>query len=205
MNARTWALCALLAIGAGPATIAAPPRAASLPGDSVYRMPLELTDHHARTWDWRTKRGQPQVVAMFYTSCPYVCPLIIDGAKAIERGIPAAQRPQLGFLLISLDPRHDTPDALADVARKRGLHPARWSLASPQPDKVRSAAGVLGVRYRELDDGNFNHTSALVLLDTEGRIVASTTRFGGRPDPEFMAAVRSLLVPAKASPPGAAR
>jgi protein SCO1/2 len=41
-----------------------------------------------------------------------------------------------------------------------------------------------------LANGDFNHTSALVLLDAEGRIVARTEKIGSVPDPEFVAAVR---------------
>ena len=58
---------------------------------------------------------------------------------------------------------------------------------------MRAAAGVLGIRYRELADGEFNHTSELVLLDAEGRIVARTDQVGTRPDPRFLAATRALL------------
>jgi protein SCO1/2 len=49
------------------------------------------------------------------------------------------------------------------------------------------------VRYRALADGEFNHTSALVLLDGEGRVVARTEKIGSVPDPEFLAEVRKLL------------
>jgi protein SCO1/2 len=58
---------------------------------------------------------------------------------------------------------------------------------------VRSVAGVLGVRYRQLADGEFNHTSALVLLDREGRIVTRTEKIRSEVDPEFVAAVRRVL------------
>jgi protein SCO1/2 len=54
-------------------------------------------------------------------------------------------------------------------------------------------ASLLGVRYRALADGDFNHTSVLVLLDADGRIVARTERIGGVPDPQFVAAVRGAL------------
>lgn len=43
---------------------------------------------------------------------------------------------------------------------------------------------------RALADGEFNHTSALILLDADGRILARTELVGTRPDPEFLAAVR---------------
>ena len=171
----------------------AAPAAAPLPKDSVYQLPLPLTDQHGRTADWRQHRGQPQVVAMFYTSCQYICPLVVDSGKAVEHALTPAEQAKLGILLISMDPKRDTPVALMTVAKKRGLDASRWSLASPRADDVRSAAGVLGVRYRQLADGEFNHTSALVLLDRDGRIVARTEKIGSVVDPEFIAAVHQAL------------
>lgn len=170
--------------------VAAPP---PLPGDSVYQLKVDLTDQAGKRWNWDSKRGKPQLVAMFYTSCAYICPLIVDSGKAVEHGLTEAQRDRLGILLISMDPKRDTPAALQKIATQRRLAPSRWSLASPRPEQVRSIAGVLGVRYRETSDGEFNHSSALVLLDPEGRIVARTEQMGSRIDPEFLAQVRAEL------------
>lgn len=164
-----------------------------LPQDSVYQLPLPLTDQHGRTWDWRTHRGHPQLVTMFYSACPNMCPLIVDSGKAVEHALSPAERAQLQLLYISLDPQRDTPPTLSALARKRGLDPARWSLASPRAQDVRSVAGVLDVRYRKLANGEFNHTSVLLLLDREGRIVARTERIGGAPDPDFLASVHRVL------------
>ena len=58
---------------------------------------------------------------------------------------------------------------------------------------MRAIAGVLQVRYRALADGEFNHTSVLVLLDAEGRVLARSETMGPRPDPEFLAAVRKAV------------
>ena len=171
----------------------AAPAAAPLPKDSVYQLALPLTDQHGRTADWRQHRGQPQVVAMFYTSCQYICPLIVDSGKAVEHALTPAEQAKLGILLISMDPKRDTPAALMTVAKKRDLDASRWSLASPRAGDVRSAAGVLGVRYRQLADGEFNHTSALLLLDRDGRIVARTEKIGSVADPDFVAAVHQAL------------
>jgi protein SCO1/2 len=170
---------------------AAPPK--PLPTDSVYQLPAPLVDQHARAADWRTRRGHPQLVAMFYTSCQYMCPLLVDSGLAVQRELAEAQRAKLDVLFVSIDPARDTPAVLASVAARRRLDPARWTLARPRPGDVRAIAGVLGVRYRALAGGDFNHTSALVLLDGEGRIVARTEKMGSVGDPEFMAAVRKLL------------
>jgi protein SCO1/2 len=192
MKIVSLALSCLLLLASG---VDAAPAERPLPGDSVYQLPLVLTDQDASRWDWRSKRGKPQVVAMFYTSCQFTCPLIVDSGKAIEHALGPASRNRIGLLLISMDPRRDTPAALRRVAKARELDPARWSLASPRPQDVRDVAGVLGVRYRQLADGDFNHTSGLLLLDRDGRIVARTDKVGTVPDPEFVKAVRKSLVP----------
>ncbi len=170
-----------------------PAAMSSLPGNSVYQLPLVLTDHNGRAADWRVRRGKPQLVSMFYTSCKYICPLIIDSGKAIERQLTPAEQQRIGILLISMDPKRDTPAALKYIVEKRKLDVARWTLASPPKQDVRAVAGVLGIRYRALADGEFNHTSALVLLDADGRILARTERMGARPDPEFLAAVKRAV------------
>jgi protein SCO1/2 len=175
----------------GIAASAAP--VAPLPGDSVYQLPLPLTDQHGKHWDWRSHRGKPQLVAMFYSSCRYICPLIVESGKAVDRALTPAQRAGLGVMLISMDPARDTPAALAKLAKERRIADKRWALASPKPADVRSVAGVLDVRYRQLSDGEFNHTSALILLDADGRIVARTENMGSEVDPAFLAKVRSVL------------
>ena len=181
--------CLLLLAGSALAVPAQLP----LPKDSVYQLPLQLTDQQGNVWDWRIKRGKPQVVAMFYTSCQFTCPLIVDSGKTIEHALTPAEKTRVGLLLISIDPKRDTPAALMSVFNKRGLDSARWALASPKPADVRGVAGVLGVRYRQLADGDFNHTSGLVLLDREGRIVKRSEQVGSLLDPAFIASVRRTI------------
>ncbi len=167
--------------------------APALPGDSIYQLPLPLTDSNGQTRDWRTLRGKPHLVSMFYTSCQYICPLIVESGKAVERQLTPAQQKKLGVVLISMDPARDDPAALKKVAEQRKLDTTRWTLASPPAGEVRAVAGVLGIRYRLLADGEFNHSSALILVDANGRILARTEKIGSKPDPEFVAAVRKAV------------
>ncbi|MCJ0824682.1 SCO family protein [Luteimonas sp. 50] len=191
MKPVTFLASLLLAVAGSLA--AAPAKAPPLPADSVYQLPLRLTDQHGKTWDWGRKRGQPQLVSMFYSSCQYICPLIVESGKAVERALTPAQRARLGVMLISMDPARDTPDTLARTVRQRHIDDKRWSLASPRADAVRSVAGVLDVRYRQLSDGEFNHTSVLILLDADGRILARTEKIGSDIDPAFVAKVKAAL------------
>ena len=191
----TLAGAAITLLSAAALAADSPRKPATLPRDSVYQLELPLTNQSGQVRDWRTRRGKPQLVSMFYTSCQYICPLIVDSGKAVDRSLTPEQRNRLGVLLISMDPQHDTPTALQHIVDKRKLDTSRWTLASPRADDVRAVAGVLGIRYRALADGNFNHTTALVLLDAEGRILARTEQVGSRPDPEFVDAVRKATGP----------
>jgi protein SCO1/2 len=195
------ALAAGIAMAVLPGALFASPPASptgqagapALPSDSVYQLPLVLTDQHGKAGDWRQRRGKPQLVAMFYSNCRFICPLIVDSGKAVQRQLSPAQQAELGVLYISMDPARDTPARLAEVVRERRIDDARWTLAAPRPADVRSVAGVLDIRYRQLSDGEFNHTSALVLLDADGRIVARTEKMGSDIDPAFVAAVKAAL------------
>jgi protein SCO1/2 len=189
---RLVLILTLLTTLAGSAAHAMP-GVTSLPPDSLYQSTAKLTDDHGRRMALTVKRGQPQIVSMFYTSCKFVCPMIIDGALAIEESLNPAERARLGVMLISFDPKRDTPQALSRMRHERDLDEARWTLLRPDPPDVRGIASLLGIRYRALADGEFNHTTALVLLDAEGRIVARTERVAGPPDPAFLAAVRKAL------------
>ena len=193
-------LLAMLLLGlllAMPAPAAAP----ALPPDSTYLLDDVWTGQDGRDFRLADGRGRPRLVAMVYTSCRYVCPLIIDSAKGVDHALTPAERAHLGVLLASLDPTRDDVAALRSVFERRRLDPARWTFARADAGAVRRLAGVLGIRYRALADGEFNHTSALVLLDADGRVLARTEKLGAVPDPAFLAAVRAALAPyAKASP-----
>jgi protein SCO1/2 len=167
--------------------------ATPLPGDSVLQINHVFTNQDAKNFKLRERRGKPQLVAMFYTSCKYICPLIIDSAKGVENSLTPAEKNKLSILLISMDPTRDTPEALMYIVNKRKLDTKRWTLARTDAKGVRNIAALLGVRYRVLSDGEFNHTSALILLDAEGRVVARTETLGNKPDPQFLAITRKTL------------
>ncbi len=169
---------------------------APLPSNSIYQISNTFTNQDNRDFKLAERRGKPQIVAMFYTSCRYICPLIIDSAKAVEYSLSPAEQKNLSILLVSIDPARDTPEALMFISKKRKLDTSRWTLARTDANGVRTIAALLSVRYRVLSDGEFNHTSALILLDSEGRVLARTETLGSKPDPQFLAAVKKTLATA---------
>lgn len=172
-----------------PASAAA---SADLPGDSVYQLHVPLLDQDGTSIDFASLRGKPRLITMFYASCPYMCPLIIDTARMSERALDESERAKLSVLMVSFDAKRDNPAALKALADKRKVDTTRWSLTGTDASNVRKIAAILGIQYRPLDDGEFSHTSVLILLDAEGRI-AARSEIMGKPDPEFIQAIRQVL------------
>lgn len=191
LSALLLAAAPAFAEPAAPAATTPAPQA-SLPGDSLYHLNVPLVDQDGRAFGFADGRGKPRVVSMFYTSCKFVCPLIIDTLKKIEQALPEPRRGDFEVLLVSLDPERDSPETLKAVAGKRKVDTPRWQLARTDESHVRRLAALLGIQYKQLEDGEFSHASVLVLLDGEGRIVARTDRLG-EADADFVAATRRVL------------
>jgi protein SCO1/2 len=171
------------------AQIAAQP---ALPGDSAYLNTATLTDQDGHSFKLAERRGQPVLVSMFYNSCQFVCPMLIDTMRMTEKSLSAGEHARLSMMLITFDPARDDVKTLKSIAGKRALDPQHWTLARTEPASVRKIAATLGIQYRKLADGEYNHTTVLVLLDGEGRIVGRTQKMG-EIDPAFVKLVRQTL------------
>lgn len=165
--------------------------AADLPGDSIYRLGAALTTQADAPAALDLDRGHPTLVAMFYAGCPYVCPAIITGIQAYEHGLDPAARAKLRVLMISFDSEHDTPEALSKVAQQHRVDLSRWTFARAGDTDVRKIAAVLGVQYRRLPSGDYDHTALITLLDGEGRILTHTSKLAG--DEAFAAQLKQAL------------
>lgn len=172
--------------------LAAPLRAAELPGDSVYRLPVALADQDGRAFHWSDRAGKPQLVSMFYTSCQYMCPLIVESLKRTQKAIAQDGTAKPAVLLVSFDAEHDAPARLHEVFGQRKLDAASWTLAHTDAASVRQLAAVLDIQYRALPGGDFNHTSVLILLDAQGRIAARSEKMDGV-DADFVAAAKKAF------------
>jgi protein SCO1/2 len=152
-------------------------------GGSIYDLTATLTGQDGKPTPLDVFRGHPVIVTMFYGSCPNACPLLTTDIKRIDRLVPPDVRERLRVLMVSFDAPRDTPEKLSQFARDHGLDPARWKLASAAEEHARELAAVLGIRYRKLDNGEYFHSSAIILIDENGKPVARVEGIGKDPAP----------------------
>lgn len=164
---------------------------AELPRNSVYQLDVAVTDQDGHTTRWRDSAGSssgPRMVSMFYTHCDYVCPMLFESIRNIELQLPPSQRQRLQIGLITLDPARDDILAIKKIAAQRGGDATRWRLYRTQPKDVRKLSGILGVQYRQLNNGEFNHATLIILLDSQGVELARTDQIA-KLDASFLKAV----------------
>ena len=180
------------AAGLAGVALATPGRAAvgALPGDSLYQLRAALVDQDGHPFELASLRGNPALVSMFYSSCEMVCPILFETVAHTVRSLKPAVRDRVHIVMVSLDPERDTVAVLKETAIKHGCD-AHWSLVRGSDADVRHIAALLGVQYRRLPSGEFNHSTSIELLDSEGRIVKRTATLG-QDDPAFLAAIQAL-------------
>jgi len=164
-------------------------RAQRLPGNSIYQLPISLTDQDGHEFRLSGKRGKPVIVSMFYNSCQFVCPMLIDTLQMTEDSLTPVQRNSLSVLLVTFDPARDSVAVLKSITNARHLDAQHWTLARTDDGSVRKLAAILGIQFKLLENGDYNHSTALVLLDGEGRILGSTNQIG-EVDPQFVKLVQ---------------
>ena len=160
----------------------------SWPSGSIYQLGVTLTDQDGHAHGLDVYAGHPVLVTMFYGTCPATCPLIVETLRSIEQAAPPAQRAQLRVLLISIDPERDTVSALSELAKTRRIDASRWTMARTDAAGVRKIAAVLNIQYRQLPNGEFNHSNIITAVSPKGEILKQSSVIG-RVDENLLAAL----------------
>ena len=134
-------------------------------------VPFMLTDQDGRPRTDKDFHGRWVLVYFGYTYCPDVCPTTL-AVMANTLGALGAQAGRVVPVFVSVDPARDTPAVLKSYLASFG---PRFVGLTGKPDAIAKLAHAYGVYYQKhpLANGNYSvdHTSAIYLLDPDGRFV----------------------------------
>ena len=170
--------------------------AAPLSDRSLYQLDSSWTNDAGAALKLASLRGRPQVASMFFATCQFTCPVLVNDMKRIEAALPEDVRTNTGFVLISFDSERDTAEALAAYRKIHGLG-ANWTLLRGGPDDVLEFAALVGVKFKKDLRGQFAHSNVITVLDSNGEIVSQQIGLNRDPAP-VTDALRKLVVPASA-------
>lgn len=126
----------------------------------------------ART-DFTAFRGKWLLVDFVYTRCPTYC-LALGGefAQLQDRLAGPIAQGKVQLLSISFDPRHDTPQQLADYLRRSRAREAGWLAARPLEARgLEQLEQSFGITVITDAAGGYTHNAAVHLVDPRGRLV----------------------------------
>ena len=171
LAAVALAVCCVFAVDAAPPaghvhTVGPDPDPAA--ATSLFQLDVHLDPAGGGQRALAALAGRPSLVALFYSSCTSVCPMLILEMQRLEAALDPADRQRVAFVMVSLDAERDTPEALAAFATEHHMDGSNWLVAHATASDVRVLAAALGVRYRQLPDRSFSHSSLITLLDSHG-------------------------------------
>ena len=158
------------------ASLETPARGASVgpwtpSGESLYQLGSVWTTDRGDHLKLEDLRGGTRVLAMMFTSCPRLCPTLVRDLKAMDASIPEKTRAATRYVLVTIDPEHDTPEALRAFRARMQLDPRRWLLLRGSARDTQQLAAVLGFNYGKGNGRNYTHSNLVTVLDREGAIV----------------------------------
>lgn len=112
--------------------------------------------------------GTPLVVTAFYTGCEFRCPPTIRKLKAIEAAFKTEGRP-VNFLLVTLDPKGDTPAHLRAYKRRENMGD-NWHFAiAPRRELLAFTREYMG--WAPIYDmGHISHEITFLAVGDDGLI-----------------------------------
>lgn len=158
---------------------------------SLYQLEAAYTGDDGRPFALGQLRGRPVVLAMFFASCTYACPMIVADMTRIRDGLPRELRDRAALVLVSFDTVRDTPEALRRYRTERQLG-GQWTLLRGDDGAVRELAALLGVKYKREADGQFAHSNIISILNPEGEVVHQRVGLKGGLEDATVALARAL-------------
>lgn len=137
---------------------------------SIYQLTGNWMDQNNRPVHLGKFQRKKVVLAMFFASCTYACPIILNDMQKIEKSLSNEKLSETQFVFLSIDPERDTPEKLLQYAKRKNLDLNRWSLLTGKNDNILEMAALLGFKFRKEANGDFSHTNMITLLNEKGEI-----------------------------------
>lgn len=132
---------------------------------------FRLTDHHGQPRSLSDFRGKAVAVFFGYVNCPDVCPTTLTKLAGVLKALGKdAQHVQV--LLVTLDPKRDTPDILQKYVP--AFHPSFLGLYGDEQATEQIAKEFKVFYQRQKSDANgfytVDHGGGIFVFDPQGRI-----------------------------------
>ncbi len=158
---------------------------------SLYEIPFNWSDESGGNFKLASLSGSPVILTMAYSRCKTACPFTMQRIKRVatalkERSINA------NYIIVSLDPKNDTPETLSKFKKTYELEGNNWHLLTGSEGDLRKLSVLVGYSYQQnTDNTEIAHSNKILALDKTGTIVTEIEGLGSDLEP-FIKAVGKL-------------
>jgi protein SCO1/2 len=147
-----------------------------------------LTNQLGKKVSWKDMEGKIVVADFFFTRCPTICPVMTRNMKRLQDAVKNNNKVGnrdanfVQFISFTVDPLHDSVEALKHFADKYQINPQNWWLLTGDKKEIYDLAlkGMsLGINDTEIDTA-FIHPQHFVLIDKD-RVIRSRRDKHGNP------------------------
>jgi cytochrome oxidase Cu insertion factor (SCO1/SenC/PrrC family) len=142
-------------------------------------------------------KGRTVCMSFQFTQCKEACPLLMAKLSRVRQDLGEAFGRDVGFVVLSVDPDHDTPEALRKFAKVHGAEGPGWTFLTGPKAAMAAVLGKLGEWVEDPSD----HTTAFVAGSARSRHWTKV-----RPDapPQAVAEILRGLAAERPGAPGTA-
>ncbi|MGC4377367.1 SCO family protein [Fictibacillus sp. Mic-4] len=118
------------------------------------------------------KSKKVRVLELIYTSCPDVCPITTQRLAQLQNELKKDGKfgKEVEFVMVTIDPKVDTPDVLEDYAKRIGLDKSGWVIIRDE-EKMPELAKKLGF-FVQKTGKTVMHSNTAFLIDKDNNVRA---------------------------------
>jgi protein SCO1/2 len=139
--------------------------------ESIFNLTSEWFTEENESIHLEALKGKTLVMVMIYTTCKAACPRLMADMRNIEKQIPEDKLEDLHFVLVSIDPKTDTPERLKAFAIENLMDAEHWTFLQGTESSVREFANVLAVKYKQISPMDFSHSNIISVFNSGGELI----------------------------------
>lgn len=149
---------------------------------SIYNLPSTWKNQNGNDVHLVDLKGDVLVMVMIYTSCKAACPRLVADMRGIEARLPKSAKGKIKMVLVSIDPKTDTPERLKAFAKENFMDKEPWLFLTSTEDNTREFAAVLAVNYKKISPLDFSHSNIISVFNKDGEMVFQQEGLGVNSD-----------------------
>ncbi len=136
-------------------------------GTSLYAPAMHWTEDTGQVVSLDQWRGKLVLITMAYSTCRRTCTVTLKKLEQLQLDLDKQKRP-VEIVIVSYDPKNDTPQTWAQYRQERHLNRANWHFLTGNEKDTKQLSHLLGLADFWSYDGHVLHDFKITILNPGG-------------------------------------